>query len=113
MRALSRGSNVIYGVSDYFKLDINAINKRSNIVHTNTIKTDFASVLVNMTPLLYHFKIDRKELYFKDRGNYIEIYNEENINSSLVQDGDTNEISTSDDEIQEQFSNAVIGVGFN
>lgn len=93
IKAISR-SNVLYGLSDLFKLDICAISNRSRVVHTNTLKTDFASVLAEFTLVTPAFNCDAGELYFKDKSRFIEIKNEESISSSLVQDGDTIEIST-------------------
>lgn len=93
IKATSR-SNILYGLSDLFKLDICAMSNRSRVVHTNTLKTDFASVLAEFTLVTPAFNCDAGELYFKDRSRFIEIKNEEAILSSLVQDGDTIEIST-------------------
>lgn len=96
IKAISR-SNILYGLSDYFKFDICAISNKSRVIHTNTLKTDFASVLSEFTLITPVFNCDAGELYFKDRSRFIEIKNEEAILSSLVQDGDTIEISTSED----------------
>lgn len=96
IKATSR-SNILYGLSDLFKLDICAMSNRSRVVHTNTLKTDFASVLAEFTLVTPAFNCDAGELYLKDRSRFIEIKNEEAILSSLVQDGDTIEISTSED----------------
>lgn len=93
IKATSR-SNILYGLSDLFKLDICAMSNRSRVVHTNTLKTDFASVLAEFTLVTPVFNCDAGELYLKDRSKFIEIKNEETILSSLVQDGDTIEIST-------------------
>lgn len=100
IKAISR-SNILYGLSDLFKLDICAISNRSRVVHTNTLKTDIASVLAGFTLITPVFNCDAGELYFKDRSRFIEIKNEEAISSSLVQDGDTIEISTSEDDAVE------------
>lgn len=103
IKAISSGSNVLYGLSDFFKLDICAFNKRSHTVHTNVLKTDIASVLVDFTALTPYFTHAAGELYFKDRAKFIEIKNEYAIESSLVQDGDTVEISTSEDDTPIEF----------
>lgn len=110
-RAYSSRSHILYGLSGKFKLDICGLRGRSNIIHLNTMKTDIASVLVDFTPLLYHFNHSAGDLYYKDKVRFIEMQNESEVITSITQDGDTNEIETHEANLSPPFSSMVIAVG--
>lgn len=103
IKAISSKSNVLYGITGLFKLDICALHKTSCVVHTNVLKTDIASVLFSFEPMNPYFNYEAGYLYYKDRSKFIEIKNEYPIISSLVQDGDTVEISTFEEDTLEMF----------
>lgn len=92
-------SQVIYGVTGEFKVNITAQRgplQLSDVLHLGPAKTPITEKIVEMELLTHGFSLAALEFQYSYRGRYLRMENLDAVDDAIVQDGDTVEISTSE-----------------